>query len=517
VSRDSATGSTPTASDVEALARLDGIELSTGEATELLPAIVSLISFGHVLERLAEHTSLPRDGPRDAGSVPSAVDNPYNAFIRRCSVQTCDTGPLAGKTIGVKDNIALAGIPMTNGSNLTPYDPARDAVVVERILAAGGRITGTLNMDDFGTAGFGETSAFGPPRNPVNPAYSAGGSSGGSGAAVRSGEVDLALGVDQGGSGRIPAAFCGVVAAKATHGLVPSFGVTHMDHTIDAVTPLGRSVFDVALLLEVIAGPDWRDPQWVRGEILGRPYTTAAEDDARHLRVGLVEESRDPAVCVPAVLEGMQAAADALTRAGASVEVVSIPLWRDALAIFVPYIGHLVAAMFRSEGQGVGHLGAIDIEAMEAFASRRRSESIRLGHGMKAWIIADRYVREQWLGLPFARLHNLRLAVRRQIISVLTDFDVLLTPTVPMTAPKLGTNGRSAPEVQVDVSAGRAASADLAYNTAPLNLSGHPAVSVPSGVDADGLPTAVQVIARHHDEMSAFRAAFEIERAIPVT
>src|SRR5207248_7174936 len=114
-------------------------------------------------------------------------------------------------------------------------------------------ITGKLNMDEFGAAGTGESSTYGPPRNPIDPAYSAGGSSGGAGAAVRAGECDLALAVDQGGSGRIPAAFCGVVAAKATHGLVPSHGVTHIDHTIDSVTPLARTVPDAALLLQAIA------------------------------------------------------------------------------------------------------------------------------------------------------------------------------------------------------------------------------------------------------------------------
>ena len=162
---------------------------------------------------------------------------------------------------------------------------------MERILAAGGTIVGKLNMDDFGASGLGETSAFGAPRNPVDPTRSAGGSSGGSGAAVRSGEVDLSLGVDQGGSGRIPAAFCGVVAVKPTHGLVPSWGIIHIDHTIDFVTPIARTVEGAALLLEVIAGHDWRDAQWVRGEPESGDFTGARTAGVEGLRIAVITES----------------------------------------------------------------------------------------------------------------------------------------------------------------------------------------------------------------------------------
>src|SRR5207237_9611022 len=223
-------------------ARADSLELAPGEAEELLPVIETLTDFGELLDRLEGALPLPEPAPRDAGYAPEAAENPYNAFIRRCRVEGAADGPLAGRTVGLKDNISLAGVPTTNGSRVASYTPRHDAVVVERILAAGGTIVGKLNMDDFGASGLGETSAFGPARNPVDPSRSAGGSSGGSGAAVRSGEVDLSLGVDQGGSGRIPAAFCGVVAVKATHGLVPSWGISHIDDTTDFVRPLARTV-----------------------------------------------------------------------------------------------------------------------------------------------------------------------------------------------------------------------------------------------------------------------------------
>jgi amidase len=497
----------PTSEEIDRLARLDGIELDPGEAEELSPVIATLTEFQGLLDRLDGELALPTPGPRDPGYLPEPEDNPYNAFIRRCRVTGSESGPLAGLTVGLKDNIALAGVPRTNGSRLRSYTPLHDAVVVERILAAAGTIVGKLNMDDFGASGLGETSAFGPARNPVDTSRSAGGSSGGSGAAVRSGEVDLSLGVDQGGSGRIPASFCGVVAAKPTHGLVPSWGIVHIDHTIDSVTPLARTVAGAALLLEVIAGGDWRDAQWVRAGPEAGDYNGASRNGVRGLRIAVVQESIDPSICESAVVENLSRATEALRDEGADVGEVSIPLWRDGLSLFLPYVGHLFSDVFRSEGQGTGHLGAYDTDAMEAFARARRREGSLLAPQVKSWLIADRYVHDRYLGIPYARLHNARLALRRDITAALAQWDILLTPTLPMTAPKLLTGDTPFAEIS-----GRTA-AKLCYNTAPLNLSGHPALSVPSGTNADGLPTAVQIIGGHFADATAFRAAFALERA----
>ncbi len=500
--------SAPTTDELEALAALDGIRLDPGEAASLQPAVAALVEAANRAEELDQPSLATRYTDRDLGRAPTHAEDPLNLFIRRCRVKGSDDGPLAGKTVGLKDNISLAGIPTTNASRLAPYTPTIDAAVVERILDAGGTITGKLNMDDFGAAGTGESSVYGPPRNPIDPAYSAGGSSGGSGAAVRAGAVDLALAVDQGGSGRIPAAFCGVVAAKPTHGLVPSFGITHIDHTIDYVTPVGRTVGDAALLLEVIAGSDWRDPQWVRGPIATATYGAAQHDRIDGLRVGIVEESRTAQICAPAVLEGMERAVAALTAGGAQVEPISIPIWRHALTIFQPYIGHLVANMFRSEGEGYGHLGFIDVDRMHAFAVARRSESRELAPQLKCWVLAERYLHERYMNVPYGRLHNLRLEVRQRISDAFGAYDLLLTPTLPMTAPKLLDGPIPIPDLI------NRTAATLCFNTAPLNLSGHPALSIPSGFDDNNLPTAVQLIAAHFAEYTAFRAAFALERAL---
>ena len=417
--------------------------------------------------------------------------------MRRCLVEGADDGPLAGMRVGVKDNIAVAGVPMTNGSRRTPYVPGTDAVVVERLLAAGADIVGTLNMDDQACGVTGETSAWGPARNPHDPARSAGGSSSGSGAAVAAGLVDASLGVDQGGSGRIPAAFCGLVGIKPTPGLIPSHGVTHLDLSFDAVSPIARTVEEVARVLDAISGHDARDPQWARA--MPPPTRCAAELDAgvAGLRVGLVAEAAEG--CAPAVAEGRERVADALRDAGATLVGVSIPLWRDARSIAVALWCQLAWAMAQSEGQGFGHGGEVDVERVRAEALSRRHEADELPPFAKVWLLLGRYMHEQYLSTYLAKAQNLRLEVAAQMRDALGACDLLLTATVPDVAPRLADH--PAGERQF---LGHAA---ISSNTLQANLSGHPAVAVPSGVDGDGLPTSAQFVAREFCEGVALRAA----------
>jgi amidase len=499
----------PGREDLARLADLDGVELQEGEASFLQVAIQSLLQSASLVEEMSPPPPATVEAHRDPGYRPTAEEDPLNLFIRKVNVFGSGKGPLDDRTIGLKDNISVAGIPTTNGSRLLPHTPTLDAVVVERILSAGGRIVGKLNMDDFGAAGTGETSVFGPCRNPVNVNYSPGGSSGASAAAVRAGAVDLALGVDQGGSGRIPAAACGVVGLKATHGLVPSFGVTHIDHTIDFVTPIAKSIADAALLLEVIAGFDERDPQWVRGALPTTSFKDAEHEGANGLRIGVVEESVGD-FCDKAVIRGIDASVEVLKDAGASVETISIPIWSSAITVFQPYIASLFANMYRTEGEGFGHLGYVDTDRAHAFGLSRRTESQHLSPQAKAWIIASRYIQEKYLSVPFWKLHNARLWIRSTLSGILEKFDLLITPTVPSTAPRL-----LDPPVETDVLLTRT-DAKLCFNTSPLNLTGHPALALPSGIDPEGLPTSVQIIGKHFDERTVLRAGFELERSFGI-
>jgi amidase len=499
----------PSAADVRAMAALDGIELRDGEAEELLGTVEALVAAAARAEERETIELELRPGRRDPGRRPTREEDPYNAFVRRCRVEGAPEGALAGKTVGVNDNIAVGGVPMTEGSHWPAWIPSSDAVVVERVLDAGGSIAGTLNMDEFGGGATGVMSSHGPALNPVDPTRTAGGSSGGCGAAVRSGALDLALGVDQGGSGRIPAAWCGLVCIKATHGLVPSHGVGHIDHTIDHVTPIARDVRGAALLLEAVAGEDWRDPQWVRGPIAVDAYSEAAGDGVAGLRVGVVEESVDRVECDGEVVAGLERAVEALREAGAAVERFSLPIWADGFATYQPLVAHLIANMMRSEGTGYGHLGHLDVERTHAFALARRGQSVNLNPYVKAWMLADRFLHERYQNVSYATLQNQRLLVRRRIMEALRDWDLLLTPTVPQLAPKLFDREPTIDELLAH------SPASAAFNTAPLNLSGHPGLSVPTEWGRDGrLPTAVQIVAPHFAERRAFAAAFALEAAL---
>jgi amidase len=499
----------PSAEELRACAARDYLELSIGECEALLPFVDEYLEVLDEVEELPELLPPLRHVTRDPGRAPRPEEDPYNAFTRLCRIEGADRGPLAGKRIGIKDNIAVAGVPLTNASRTLSSIPSVDAVVVERILDAGGTIVGKLNLDDFSSSGYGDTSFFGPTRNPRKPTHSPGGSSSGAASAVASGAVDLALGADQGGSVRIPAAMCGCVGIKATHGLVPSFGITYMDHTLDAIGPLGATVEDVATLLGVIAGHDWRDPQWVRGPLEVGDYRGAADESLEELRIGVIREALDESLCEPAVREATERAIDALGDERASVESVSVPLWRSGFAIWASVLLGSWPAMIRSDGMGYGHFGYVDVPRVHATALVRRQEANLFSPFVKLVLLTNTFVERQYFGTVFAKAQNQRLALRRALDEALERFDLLLTPTVPRVATAL-------PVGRLSETDALAKSVTQTLLTCQLNATGHPALALPSGVDGDGLPTSVQIIGRHFDERRIFRAAFALERLLDV-
>ena len=497
----------PKAEQIRTLAASEYMTLGEDETADVAALVDSILS---QIERL-DDMSVPeievKYPSRDKGCRPTAEENPYNAFIQRCSVKGAPEGKLAGKTVGLKDNIRLAGIPMTNASRLMhEYVPSIDATVVERLLDAGATIVGKLNMDNFSMGGTSETSDFGAPRNPHNPDYSTGGSSGGSGAAVAAGLVDIAIGVDEGGSARIPAAWCGAVCMKATHGLVPSFGITYLDHTIDFVCPMAASVEDVALALEAIAGSDPRDPQWVRGSIPTDEYSKGLNDSITGLRVGVVTEAMDWADSEADVNEAVSTAVRCLESAGATATQTSIPWWKDCGTVLLGLLSHSHGAMVESDLEGYWRGGRCDPGWQEAFGKARRAGSDGFPPLLKVQMITSKYLRREYCSAYYSKAQNARLHMTEDLDRILERFDVLVTPTTPMKAIPL------TKELTPGSWAGRGA-IDNNRNTCPTNLTGHPSLSLPCGTGEIDLPIGIQLIGRYFDECTLFRAAAAIERS----
>ncbi|MHB8384809.1 MAG: amidase family protein, partial [Candidatus Binataceae bacterium] len=218
----------PTDDELRELARAHQIDLTPAEVRSLGGAIAAQMGgFERIMAMAPEQqSSVARYPNRDPGMRAERSGDPLNAVLRRCHVAGAAAGKLAGKRIGLKDSVCVAGIPASGGSHvLQGYTPDRDATIVTRMLDAGAQIVATLNMDDFALSGDGRTSAYGPTLNPHNPEYCSGGSSSGSGAALNYDWIDITIGTDQGGSIRIPASWCGVVGIKPTYGLVPYTGV----------------------------------------------------------------------------------------------------------------------------------------------------------------------------------------------------------------------------------------------------------------------------------------------------
>ena len=248
----------PDVDEVKAYGEALGLELTSTEArimhSRMLATIDALDGFNEL--RLEEARPPLRFTERDPGYRPTERDDPLNVFLRKCRVAGADHGPLRGKTIGLKDHISVAGVPLTFGSHLMDgYVPDFDATIVTRLLDAGGTIVGKLKMEEFswGGPGLSGVGDYGRPLNPHNREHVTGGSSSGSAAAVAGGEVDVAFGGDQGGSIRLPAAWCGIVGLMPTHGLVPHSGVFGLEPTIDYVGPMARTVARVR-----------RGARWVR-------------------------------------------------------------------------------------------------------------------------------------------------------------------------------------------------------------------------------------------------------------
>jgi aspartyl-tRNA(Asn)/glutamyl-tRNA(Gln) amidotransferase subunit A len=408
-----------------------------------------------------------------------------------------DPGPLAGVPVALKDNLCTRGVPTTCSSRiLEGWRPPYDATAVTRLAAAGAIAIGKTNLDEFAMGSSTENSAFGPTRNPVDPTRVPGGSSGGSAAAVAAGFAPISLGSDTGGSIRQPAALCGVVGVKPTYGTVSRYGLVAFASSLDQIGPFSTTVADSALVLEAVGGHDPAD-----STSIPQPFpslTTVLDQGVEGLRVGRITDL--PEGADPDVAERLEAAFDALAAAGATIVDVQVPAFTYGLtAYYLVAPAEASSNLARYDGVRYGRrVNASDTNAMY-MATRHEG----FGAEVKRRIMLGTYALSAGY---FDAYYGKALKVRRLISD---DFarayeraDVLLTPASPTVAFELGAKTSDPLAMYL-----------CDTYTIPTNLAGHPAMSVPFGTGAHGLPVGVQVLAPTLGEPAMFRAAAELERA----
>ncbi len=482
-----------------------GLGLSEADVASFAPVVEGLLTSWDAVEELYDETA--PSAPERAWTRPDDAHNPYNAWYVTTAISTGADGPLAGRTVAVKDNTMVAGVPMMNGSKTVEgFVPTRDATIVTRLLAAGVTIAGKAVCEDLCFSGGSHTSRTGPVRNPWDETRSTGGSSSGSAALVASGLVDVATGGDQGGSVRMPASYSGIVGHKPTHGLVPYTGAFPIEQTIDHVGPMTRTVADAALVLSVIAGPDGQDPRQPR-DLVPQDYLAAIGQDAGGLRVGVLTEGFGHANSAPEVDDAVRSATETLRAAGLVVEDVSVPWHLHGARIWdVIATEGATVQMVDGNGYGMNWQGLYDPEVIEFYGNRWREDGSQFSETVKLVLLAGRYAVNRYQGKHYAMARNLVPRLRAAYDEALSRYDVLVMPTTPVQATVI-----PAPDAPLEEVLGRAL--EMIANTAPLDVSGHPACSVPAGL-VNGLPTGMMIMGKHFDDATVLRVANTFEQAV---
>lgn len=497
----------PTPEEFQTVARALGMHIAPGDADEFIEFMAGPVAAYNALAEMPNEIP-PVKYPRTPGRFPLPAENPHNAWYVKSRIPGAPSGPLAGKTVALKDNVCLAGVPMMNGaSTLEGYVPDVDATIVTRMLDAGATILGKVHCEYFCFSGGSHTSAYGPVQNPRKPGYSAGGSSSGSAAVLVSGEADMTIGGDQGGSIRIPAAYCGVYGMKPTWGLVPYTGVMPIETTLDHTGPMTSNVADNALLLEVLAGPDGLDPR--QSGAPAQRYTEALGKGVAGLRIGIVKEGFGLPASEQVVDSVVMKAAESFRKLGAVVEEVSLPEHAIAPAVWSA-IAHegACAQMMLGNGFGFNWKGLYVTSLLNAHAAWR-NRADELSETLKVTLLAGYYFMTKYRGHYYAKAQNVARRITAGYDAALGRHDLLLMPTLPMRATRIP--GPDAPRAEIIQSA-----FEMLPNTSPTDVTGHPAMSLPCGL-VDGLPVGLMLIGAKHDEPAIYRAAHAFEQNVDWT
>ena len=495
----------PTTDQLLEIAKFFGMKLDTKDAESFQGLMAGSIASYNRLDELPE-PKLPVKYARAPGYRPSAEENRFNAWYWKTNIGGAASGILAGKKVAVKDNICVAGVPMMNGSRwLEGYVPEVDATVVTRVLDSGGVIAGKAACEDLCFSAGSHTCATGPIRNPHNPEYSTGGSSGGSAALVAAAEVEMALGGDQGGSIRTPSAWCGVYGLKPTWGLVPMTGGMPISYSVDHCGPICNSVENVARLLTAIAGADTHDPRTIHARC--GDYMAALGQSAKGMRIAVLREgfghaTGDPRT--PATDVKVREAIGEFSRLGATIEEVSVPMHYDGPHIWTGVILEGAAEMMiKGFAMGNNWMGYYTTSLQEAFARGWKAQPDDVSETVKLVLLLGEYMHRNYYNRYHAKAQNLRVLLREAYDKVLREYDLMVMPTIPFPATRIPP--ADAPrEVYVD------AALNMQQNTCPFDVSGHPAFTIPCG-KIDGLPIGMMLVSKHFDEATLLRAgrAFE--------
>ena len=407
------------------------------------------------------------------------------------------SGILAGIPVGIKDNIVTEGLRTTCASKfLDNFIPVYNATVVNKLKDAGAITIGKLNMDEFAMGGSNENSAYQVTRNPWDLERVPGGSSGGSAAAVAAGQVPFALGSDTGGSIRQPASYCGVVGLKPTYGLISRFGLVAFASSLDQIGPLTRSVEDSALALQSIAGYDHMDSTSAQVDVPN--YSQALTGDVKGLRIGVPKEYMGEGVD-PKVKEAVMAGISVYESLGATWEEVSLPHTEYAVAAYYLLASSEASSnLARFDGVRYGVRADHPDNLLDLYV-RARSEGF--GQEVKRRIMLGTYALSSgYYDAFYLKAQKVRTLIKRDFDQAFEKFDLLIAPTAPTTAFKIGEQIDNPLQMYMN---------DIL--TIPVSLAGIPAISVPCGL-ADGLPVGMQIIGKPFDESTVLRAAHAYEQ-----
>tara|TARA_R110002167_G_scaffold60368_21_gene170627 strand:+ start:893 stop:2407 length:1515 start_codon:yes stop_codon:yes gene_type:complete len=492
----------PTPNQLLEVAEEMGLSLSDEDVQSYLGLMAGNIEAYNVVDQMADF--LPEvTYPRTPGYRPEGEENKYNAWYYKTTVKGAAEGPLKGKSVVLKDNIMLAGVPMMNGAaTLEGYVPEIDATVVQRLLDAGATIMGKAHCEYFCLSGGSHTNATGPVHNPHKMGYSAGGSSSGSGALIAAGEVDMALGGDQGGSIRMPAAYCGVYGMKPTHGLVPYSGIMPIEVYIDHTGPMTANVADNALMLEAIAGSDGMDPR--QYDVVTHPYSQMLEGGVAGMKIAVVKEGFGHENSESDVDAANRAAAETFAKMGATVTEVSIPMHLLGGALWTP-IGVDGLTQTMMWGDGYGHSRQdLYVTSLMDYHHRWRDRADQLSDTTKLLTMLGTYIRKHYGLRYYGKAVNLSRKLAAAYDKVLAECDLLLMPTLPLKATPL-----PAPDASREEYVQRAF--EMLANTSPFDITHHPAMSIPCGM-GDGLPIGMQLVGKRYDEATIYKAAYAYEQ-----